>query len=122
MTQRSRISIRKEDRIWQLRCQGYDYDSIARIVNTSASLTGVIRRVRRRPEPGVHNRKCGFLDDSQIDTIRMRRSQGESLRSLSKVYGISVSAICNICTGRSYVEPEYPNGYKFNFTNRLVQG
>ena len=117
---RKRISVRKEDRIWDLRCQGYDYESIARIVNTSASLTGVIRRVRRRPEPGIHNRKRWFLDDSQIDMIRLRRVRGESLASLSKAYGVSMSAISNICTGRTYAEPEYENGYRFNFNNRLV--
>lgn len=120
MSKRTRISVLKEDRIWQLRCQGYDYESIARIVNTSSSLTGVIRRVRRRPEPGTHNRKRWFLDDGQVDMIRLRRVRGESLASLSKAYGISMSAICNICTGRTYAEPEYENGYRFDFTNRLV--
>jgi transposase len=122
MAKRTRISVRKEDRIWDLRCQGYDYDTIAKIVNTSSSLTRVIRRVGKRPETGLHNRKRWFLDDHQVDSIRLRRSQGRSVSALAKEQGLSVSSIYRLCSGRTYSESEGGEGYNFSFANRLVQG
>jgi len=120
---RRRISIVKEDRIWDLRTQGYDYDSIARIVNVSPSLTAVIRRVRRRPplkdDPVKRGRKSSFLSDSQVDDIRFRYAAGERQLSIAKDYGISAAAVSHICTGRTYATPESEEGYQFNFTNRL---
>jgi hypothetical protein len=118
-----RISIAKEDRIWDLRTQGYDYDSIARIVNVSKSLTGVIRRVRRRPpievDPIRRGRKAGFLSDSQVDDIRRRFANGERQADIGEHYGLSACAISHICCGRSYATPESERGYEFNFSNRL---
>ena len=124
---RSRISLAKEDRIWDLRSQGYDYDSIARIVNIrTRSLTPVIRRVRRRPKAGDTsprmNRGHSFLSDQQVDTIRRRIAVGEKQHGVAKDYGISTSAVNAIWRGRTYVEPEYPNGYRFDFSNRLMGG
>lgn len=118
-----RISIAKEDRIWDLRTQGYDYDSIARIVNVSKSLTGVIRRVRRRPpievDPIRRGRKAGFLSDSQVDDIRRRFAAGERQADIGERYGLSACAISHICCGRTYATPESDYGYEFNFSNRL---
>jgi transcriptional regulator len=121
---RSRISLAKEDRIWTLRVQGYDYDSIARIVNIrTRSLTPVIRRVRRRPT-GSDLPRAGrghsFLSDQQVDTIRQRIAVGEKQHEVAKDFGISASAVNAIWRNRTYVEPEYPNGYRFDFSNRLM--
>lgn len=122
---RSRISLAKEDRIWDLRVQGYDYDSIARIVNIrTRSLTPVIRRVRRRPKDGDGvrmGRGHSFLSDHQVDTIRRRIAVGEKQHKVAKDFGVSASAVNAIWRGRSYVEPEYPNGYRFDFSNRLTR-
>jgi hypothetical protein len=123
---RSRISLAKEDRIWNLRTQGYDYDSIARIVNIrSRCLTPVIRRVRRRPKDGDPvrmGRGHSFLSDQQVDTIRLRVAKGEKQHKVAKEFGISTSAVNAIWRKRTYVEPEYPNGYRFDFSNRLTRG
>lgn len=123
---RSRISLSKEDRIWDLRVQGYDYDSIARIVNIrTRSLTPVIRRVRKRPKHADSvrmGRGHSFLSDHQVDTIRLRVSRGEKQHKVAKDYGVSTSAVNAIWRNRTYVEPEYPNGYRFDFSNRLMRG
>ena len=123
---RTRVSIVKEDRIWQLRCQGYDYDSIGSIVNCNPHyMTMVLRRVRRRPpiekDPIKRGRRNNFLSDNQLDDIRMRRSNGEVLRSIAKDYDISESAIGNIVRGVSYKEPSCDSGYQHTFTNRLTR-
>jgi hypothetical protein len=124
---RSRISLAKEDRIWTLRVQGYDYDSIAKIVNIrSRSLTPVIRRVRRRPKAGDTSTRMGrghsFLSDQQVDTIRRRIAGGEKQHKVAKDFGMSTSSVNAIWRNRTYVEPEYPNGYQFDFSNRLMGG
>lgn len=121
---RRRISIQREDRIWNLRTQGYDYDSIARIVDVDpASVGHVIRRVRRRPplhlDPVRRGRGHSFLSDSQVQEIRRRRQRGETLLSVGKSFGLSESAICCIAYGRTYAEPEIA-GYPYDFGNRLV--
>jgi len=123
---RNRVSIVKEDRIWQLRCQGYDYDSIGSIVNCNPKyMTIVLRRVRRRPpiekDPIKRGRRNNFLSDNQLDDIRMRRSNGEVLRSIAKDYAISESAIGNIVRGVSYKEPSNDSSYQYTFTNRLTR-
>lgn len=120
---KARISIYREDRIWDLRCQGYDYDSIARIVNVSPSLTGVLRRVRRRPsveaDPIRRGRRSGFLSDAQLEDIKLRFANGERQRDIGARYGLSNSAISHICTGRTYTQPE--PGYNYDFSNRLIR-
>lgn len=123
---RRRISIRKEDRIWHLRCQGYTYDSIARITNTSPhALTKVLRRVRRRPpveqDPVRRGRLRGWLDDDQINDIRVRYRRGEKLASIANDYWMQPSSICSIGRRRSYVEPaeDQSDRYPFSFKNRL---
>ena len=123
---RSRISLAKEDRIWTLRVQGYDYDSIAKIVNIrSRSLTPVIRRVRRRPKNWNTSPRAGrghsFLSDQQVDTIRRRIAGGEKQHKVAKDFGMSTSSVNAIWRNRTYVEPEYPNGYRFDFSNRLTR-
>ena len=119
---KQRISLIKEDRIWDLRAQGYDYDSISRIVNVHPSLTGVIRRIRRRPpveqDPIKRGRKAGWMSDAQIEEIRYRKAAGETLRSIAASFDVSESCICNICKGRTYRESE-SKGYTFDFSNRL---
>lgn len=123
---RRRISIRKEDRIWNLRCQGYTYDTIARITNVRpSSVTEVLRRVRRRPpfeeDPIRRGRGCGFLDDYQINDIRFSRARGEKYASIAARYHVTPQAIVAICVGRTYRQPEYTadEGYPFSFGNRL---
>lgn len=119
---RQRISLIKEDRIWDLRSQGYDYDSIARIVNVHPKLTNVIRRIRRRPsleqDPIRRGRKAGWMSDSQIEEIKSRKAAGETLRSIAASFHVSEGCIWQICTGRTYREPE-SRGYTFDFSNRL---
>jgi transcriptional regulator len=121
-TQR-RISLVKEDRIWNLREQGYCYETIARIVNCHPSLTHVIRRIRRRPpyelDPIRRGRRNNFLSDSQIEDIRQRRDRGETYLTIAKSYDVSETAIGLICRGQSYKYPE--SGYPFNFSNRLMR-
>ena len=119
---RHRISINKEDRIWDLRSQGYTYDAIARIVNAHPGvMTEVLRRVRRRPpfeqDPVRRGRRSGWLSDSQVEDIRTRRAQGEKLASIAKDYWLDPRTICAITKGRSYTQPEAP--FPYNFTNRL---
>lgn len=123
---RNRVSIVKEDRAWQLRCQGYSYDSIGSIVNCNPSyMTVILRRVRRRPpievDPIKRGRRSNFLSDSQVEDIRMRRSQGETALSISKDYGISESAIGRIANHITYKELAYDSGYNYNFSNRLMR-
>lgn len=125
---RSRISIPKEDRIWNLRCQGYDYDSIARITNVASGTPGaVLKRVRRRPplhkDPVKRGRKRGFLSDRQIHEIRLRYKLGEKQTEIAKEFGLDATAISKICCHKTYLEPcddDTVDGYRFNFNNRLV--
>ena len=123
MSHRARISLVKEDRIWDLRRQGYRFDSIARIVNCSpSSLTCVLRRVRRRPpehvDPVRRGRRSAWLSDAQLDDIRARRAWGETLFSIGRSYHVEANTIWNIVHGRTYVTPE--GVYPFEFNNRLV--
>jgi hypothetical protein len=123
---RTRVSIVKEDRIWHLRCQGYDYDSIGSIVNVNPHyMTHVLRRVRQRPpievDPIKRGRRSNFLSDSQVEDIRMRRARGETALSISKDYAIGESAICKIANNVTYKEPAYDSGYKYSFANRLTR-
>jgi hypothetical protein len=119
---RNRISVVKEDRIWNLRSQGYCYESIARIVNCSPQLTQVIRRVRNRPpkhlDPLRRGRIRGWLSDAQVDDIRVRHERGETYFSIGKRYDMSEKAICLICNYKTYTEPE--SKYPFRFPNRLM--
>lgn len=130
MTRRRRhVSIPKEDRIWDLRCQGYDYDSIARITNVCVTTPGrVIRRVIRRPplskDPIKRGRRSGFLSDRQIYEIRLRYRLGEKQASIAKEFGVEPTSISKICCNKTYIEPcqdQTIEGYKFNFSNRLVR-
>lgn len=123
---RKRVSVAKEDRIWQLRCQGYCYDSIGRITNCNPSyMTVVLRRVRRRPpeeeDPIRRGRYRNFLSDDQVLDIKRRKDLGETYLSIAKDYDLTESAICNIAKGKTYKEPEYEDGYKYDFSNRLTR-
>jgi Mor family transcriptional regulator len=122
---RTRISIVKEDRIWNLRCQGYRYDSIAQIVNCKpVSITQVIRRVRNRPphevDPVRRGRFRAFLSDAQVEDIRRRKVNGEHASTLADDYSVSIAAIYQITSYHTYKEPCGDSGYQFNFTNRLM--
>lgn len=116
---RNRISVAKENRIWQLREQGYLYDEIARIVNTSPSLTSVLRRVRNRPsdDPIRCGRVSAWLSDSQVEDIKRRKANGETYLAISKVYNMDPSSVCDLVKGRTYTQPEA--SYPFDFSNRL---
>jgi hypothetical protein len=123
---RTRISIVKEDRIWNLRCQGYRYDSIAQIVNCNpVSITQVIRRVRNRPpyeqDPVRRGRLNSFLSDAQIDDIRTRKAHGVPASELAEEYYITIGAIYHITSFRTYKNPCGDGGYQFNFSNRLMR-
>ena len=122
---RTRISIVKEDRIWNLRCQGYCYVSIAQIVNCNpVSITQVIRRVRNRPpyeqDPVRRGRGCSFLSDAQIEDIRNRKANGEHVLKLAEEYYISPGAIYHITSHRTYKNPCGDGGYTYTFANRLM--
>ena len=116
-----RISIAKEDRIWQLREQGYLYEEIARIVNTSPGLTKVLRRIRKRPpleqDPIRRGRVSAWLSDSQVEDIKRRRAAGETLFSIASAYRMDPTSVCDLVKGRTYNTPE-PT-YPFDFSNRL---
>jgi len=123
---RNRISIVKEDRIWQLRCQGYCYESIGSIVNCNPMyMTIILRRVRRRPpleiDPIKRGRQRNFLSDAQVEDIRMRKANGETYLSISKDYELSESTICKIANGITYKEPANDSDYQYNFSNRLMR-
>lgn len=119
---RARISLIREDRIWDLRVQGYDYDSIGRITNTNpGTVATVVHRVRRRPpievDPIRRGRRSGWMSDAQIEDIRTRRATGETLFSISKSYHVDANTIGAICRGKTYVTPE--QAYPWSFENRL---
>lgn len=123
---RTRVSIVKENRIWDLRCQGYCYDTIGQITNVNpAYMTVIIRRVRQRPpieqDPIKRGRYANFLSDAQVEDIRTRKAHGETLLSISKDYDLSESSICKIANGSTYKEPAHDSGYPYNFTNRLTR-
>jgi hypothetical protein len=123
---KSRISILKEDQIWDLRCKGYRYDLIASIVNCSPiSMTKVIRRVRQRPplkeDPIKRGRYRGFLSDAQVNDIRARAKYNESIEFIARAYDMTPAAIYAIVTYRSYKEPCQDDVYIPNFKNRLMR-
>lgn len=123
---RTRISIVKENRIWNLRCQGYCYDSIGSIVNCNpTSITRVIKRVRNRPpveqDPIRRGRLHSFLSDEQVEDIRTRKANGESAVKLADDYTVTIGAIYHITTYRTYKEPCGDGGYTYNFRNRLMR-
>lgn len=118
----TRISILKEDRIWDLVCQGYRRVDVAKIVNCGpSSTTTVIRRVRNRPsiekDPIRRGRRRAWLSDAQLDDIRTRRAQGEKLASIGKDYWLDPRTICSICKHRSYTTSE--ETFPWDFSNRL---
>ena len=123
---KSRISVLKEDQIWELRCKGYRYDLIASIVNCSPiSMTKVIRRVRQRPplkeDPIKRGRYRGFLSDAQVNDIRARAKYNESIGFIARAYDMTPAAIYAIVTYRSYKEPCQDDVYIPNFKNRLMR-
>jgi Mor family transcriptional regulator len=123
---KSRISVLKEDQIWELRCQGMRYELIANIVNCSpVSMTKVIRRVRQRPplkeDPIKRGRYRGFLSDAQVNDIRARAKYNESIGFIARAYDMTPAAIYAIVTYRSYKEPCQDDVYIPNFKNRLMR-
>lgn len=124
---KGRVSVSKENRIWNLRSQGYDYDSIGKIVNISPNITPIIRRVRQRPpvniDPIRRGRKRGFLSDQQVIDIKRRYANGETQFEIGKVYGIDQTCVSKIINGKTYVRSEYDPatpGYNYCFANRLT--
>ena len=126
---RRRISLLQEDRIWALACQGISQIEIAKIVGIHhASITRVVRRVRRRPPPAIdplrRGRQRSFLSDYQIAEIRRRRKRGEPLRAIAIDYGLSCKAISRAARGRTYGQAETrerPAPSQGAFANRLLQ-
>jgi Mor family transcriptional regulator len=123
---KSRISVLKEDQIWELRCQGMRYELIADIVKCSpVSMTKVIRRVRQRPplkeDPIKRGRYRGFLSDAQVNDIRARAKYNESIGFIARAYDMTRAAIYAIVTYRSYKEPCQDDVYIPNFKNRLMR-
>lgn len=113
---RKRISLVKENRIWDLRCQGYSYEAIANIVASGNQLTPVIRRVRQRLTMG-RERVRGWLSDSQVENIREMARTGHTYLSIGRKYGLQPSTIGAIVRERTYREPCNDKG----FVNRLTQ-
>jgi hypothetical protein len=115
---RNRISVTKENRIWEMRCQGYSYAQISEALGTSPYLTRVLRRIRRRPSKASDSVRRGrrrwFLDDRQVEDIRRRVKASESVTEVSREYWLSGTSIRNIAGGKTYTRPEY------GFKNRLV--
>jgi hypothetical protein len=126
--QRRRVSIRTENRIWDLRSQGYPSEHIGAIVNVSpATISRTIRRVARRPplelDPIRRGRGHSFLDDDQVSDIRSRWRNGESQFSIGKRYSLSQTSISLICSGKSYSASENQAvvlSFPFSFGNRLM--
>jgi hypothetical protein len=123
---KSRISVLKEDQIWELRCKGYRYDLIASIVNCSPiSMTKVLRRVRQRPplkeDPIKRGRYRGFLSDAQVNDIRNRAKYNESIGFIARAYDMTPAAIYAIVTNKTYKEPCRDDAFITNFTNRLMR-
>jgi hypothetical protein len=122
---KSRISLVKEDEIWNLRCQGHRYELISNLVNCSpSSINLVIKRVRRRPpikeDPIRRGRYRGFLSDAQVNDIRNRAKHKESIQFISRAYDMTPAAIYAIITYRSYKEPCMDETFTSNFNNRLM--
>ena len=123
---KARISILKEDQIWELRCKGYRYDLIASIVNCSPiSMTKVLRRVRQRPplkeDPIKRGRYRGFLSDAQVNDIRNRAGYNEPIGFIARAYDMTPAAIYAIVTNKTYKEPCLDDAFTPNFTNRLMR-
>jgi hypothetical protein len=126
MRKRGRISLAKEKRIWQLRCQGYDLDSLGRIVNSPVSSCGsaiyrASKHWKHADDPRL-GRRAGWLSDLEIQEIRALRQQGWTLAMLSEKYPISASSLCRICLGRTYENPSDDEtlGYNYSWGNRLL--
>jgi hypothetical protein len=123
---KSRISVLKEDQIWELRCKGYRYDLIASIVNCSpVSMTQVLRRVRQRPpvkkDPIKRGRYRGFLSDAQVNDIRNRAKYKESIGFIARAYDMTPAAISAIVNYKTYKEPCMDDVHIPDFTNRLMR-
>jgi transposase len=122
---RRRISILRENRIWDLRSQGYSCEAIGSIVDVHPSSVGVVvRRVRRRPDealdPVRRGRYHSWLSDFQVAEIRRRRQEGETLLSIARDFHLGEVAISRICRGETYQQPE-TRGYPYSFRNRLLR-
>jgi hypothetical protein len=87
-------------------------------------MTIVIRRVRNRPpleeDPIKRGRYRGFLSDSQVEDIRTRYANGESVVVIADDYQMSIDAMYRIIRKATYKEPCNDGGYPFDFTNRLT--
>jgi hypothetical protein len=121
---RQRISLAMEQRIWQLRCQGYDLDTLGRIVNAHpGTCAHAVYRARLhwkyQGDPRL-GRKRGWLSDQDVANIRARRNQGETLERIARAYDISAQTVGRICLGKGYQEPCGDQGYDYSFANRLV--
>jgi hypothetical protein len=121
---RQRISLVKEKRIWQLRCQGYDLDTLGRIVNAPPrTCAQAVYRARLhwkyQGDPRL-GRKRGWLSDQDVADIRARRNQGETLERIARAYAISAQTVCRITLGKGYQEPCGDQGYEYAFANRLI--
>lgn len=121
---RQRISLAKEKRIWQLRCQGYDLETLGRIVNAPpGTCAQAVYRARlhwrHQGDPRL-GRKRGWLSDLDVQDIRARRGLGEPLARIAKAYCISPQTVSRIAKGKAYQKPCGDQGYSYSFANRLV--
>lgn len=125
---RQRVSLVKEDRIWDLFHQGYSNEAIAAIVNTKLpNVAKALIRVRRRWMYGDDPRKGrykNFLSDAEVEEIRRLRASGMKLHQIGKMfYGLDSMSIGRICRYETYKLPSDDGSmydYSSRFENRMT--
>jgi hypothetical protein len=118
---RTRISLKKEDRIAELYRQGYRREEIAAIVNNRpGSIRVALKRFGRRwkySEDDHYGRRRNFFSDAEIEDIRNRYCNGEPTSCIAADYKVDYRMIYNIVTGRTYNIRE-SDGFPFDFVSR----
>lgn len=95
--------------------------TIAPIVNGSyPGVCGALARYRKRwkfKDEKYYGRVRGFLSDFEIEEIRKKYTDGETIANIAKDCELTYSMVYGIVTGRSYTIKEN-DGFPFDFNFR----
>lgn len=78
------------------------------MVNTAIAERGGMRTPARRAACRRSGRMVSRLKLADVRVIRARRAAGETLATIARYYGVSISAISRICRGESWHDPANP--------------